>query len=95
MIDSDLIDDDPDFYLPKNLSIQELKKTIKSPFEFEYHWIVLESQIIEFPWLTREGETEYKLDFKVYSWGTKGKKLKQQITFGHFINNFYGYIKVK
>jgi hypothetical protein len=95
MIDSDLIEDDPDFYLPKSLSIEELKKSIKSPFEFDYHWVVLESQINKYPWLAEDGKTEYKLDFKVYSWGSKNKYLKQQITFSQFINNFYGYIKVK
>ena len=42
-----------------------------------------------------KGQTVYKLDFKVYSWGGNTKYLKEQISLQHFINNFYGYIKVK
>lgn len=76
MIDADLISDDPDFYVPKKLSLEELKKSIQSPFEFDYHWVVLETAIKEYPWLNKYGETEYKLDFKVYTWGGKTEYLK-------------------
>lgn len=95
MIDSDLISDDPDFYVPKKFSFEEIKKAAKSPFELDYHWVVLETLITEHPWLNSKGQTEYKLDFKVYSWGGNTRYLKEQITLKHFINNFYGYIKVK
>lgn len=95
MIDSDLISDDPDFYIPKKLSLEELKKTVQSPFQFDYHWVVLETFIKELPNLNQKGKTEYELDFKVYTWGGKEQYLRRQITLQHFINNFYGYIKVK
>ncbi|HEX8575037.1 MAG TPA: hypothetical protein VF677_01965 [Flavobacterium sp.] len=95
MIDSDLIDDDPDFYVPKKINLDEIIKSAKSPFEFDYHWVTLETFIRDYPWLDSKGQNLYKLDFKVYSWGSKTTYLKEQITLTHFINNFYGYIKVK
>jgi len=45
--------------------------------------------------LDEGGSAIYKLDFRVYTWGGNTEYLKEQITLQHFINNFYGYIKVK
>lgn len=61
----------------------------------EYHWVVLETEIKEHPGLNKYGSIEYELDFKVFTWGGKKEYLKEHITLQHFINNFYGYIKIK
>lgn len=92
MIDADLISDNPDFYIPKKLSLEELKKSIQSPFEFDYHWVVLETAIKEYPWLNKYGETEYKLDFKVYTWGGTRKWI---LSHDVFKDGYFGYIAGK
>lgn len=81
MIDSDLISEDED--------------TIWNMFAFEYHWVVLETPLRTIQNLNGEGKIFYTLDFKVYSWGSKDKYLKKEITLDHFIHNYYGYIKAK
>ena len=81
MIDSDLIDADED--------------TIWNMFQLEYHWVVLETPISSIQNLDGNGDIFYTLMFKVYTWGGKTEFLKKEITMEHFINNYYGYIKVK
>ena len=77
-----------------------------SPFELDYHWIVLENPIQIKNFLNSGGESVYKLDFSVFTpWGgaidtvtnqaVEIKYLKEPITFTHFIKNYYGYIKFK
>lgn len=61
----------------------------------DYHWVVLETPIYLVNNLNSDGQTFYTLNFKVYSWGSKDDYLKNPITVEHFINNYYGYIKVK
>lgn len=81
MIDSDLISEDED--------------KLSNLFQLEYHWVVLETSIIDTQNWNSEGQIFYTLDFKVYTWGGNKKYLKEKITIDHFIHNYYGYIKVK
>lgn len=81
MIDSDLISWDED--------------NIWNMFKMEYHWVVLETPIFALPNLNAEGETFFTIDFKVYSWGGNTYYLNAPVSMEHFINNYYGYIKVK
>ncbi len=81
MIDSDLISYDED--------------TIWNMFELEYHWVVLETPITSIQNLDGNGEIFYTLFFKVYTWGGKTEYLRKEIKMDYFINNYYGYIKVK
>ena len=71
-------------------------------FAFEYHWVVLEEPIKLKKTFRRMKDFSFildniftLLDFKVYSWGTRWKYPMIPITIEHFINNYYGYIKVK
>ena len=71
-------------------------------FAFEYHWVVLEEPIKLQKTFSRMKDFSFildniftLLDFKVYSWGTRWKYPMIPITIEHFINNYYGYIKVK
>nr|WP_260390350.1 hypothetical protein [Ornithobacterium rhinotracheale] len=61
----------------------------------DYHWVVLEDLITFIPYFNSKGKIEYKLNFKVYTWGSNKEYLKAPITPLHFMNNYYGYIKVK
>ncbi|MDR2205210.1 MAG: hypothetical protein LBE36_03510 [Flavobacteriaceae bacterium] len=85
LVDSDLIKYDED--------------NILNLFEWEYHWVVLESPIEEIQNLNANGEIFPTFDFRVYSWGSnpfgKYRFLRKPITAGHFIKNYYGYIKMK
>lgn len=38
--------------------------------DFDLHWVVLESKIIEIPFFDENGKIDYLYDFRVYSWGT-------------------------
>lgn len=82
MIDSDLIDDVKDYQ------------------GLDYHWAVLESQITQIDEYDVNNQLTQTVNFRVYSWGTnpfnKDKGfLRKPISRNHFMNNFYGYIKVK
>lgn len=85
LIDSDLISKDDD--------------NISNLFQLEYHWITLESNVKTIQNFDSNGNIFYTFDFHVYSWGTDpygtGRYLKKPITKGHFIKNYYGYIKLK
>ncbi len=80
MIDSDLISDNGD--------------TLFSSLQ-EFHWVVLENIIIKSQAWDAQGNSVNNYMFKVYTWGTENVYLKNQITWEHFINNYYGYVKVK
>jgi hypothetical protein len=49
MIDSDMISEDPDFYIPKKISLDEIKRSAQSPFELDYHWVVLDTMASVIP----------------------------------------------
>ncbi|QYS92128.1 hypothetical protein JJC04_06020 [Flavobacterium covae] len=97
-IDSDLISPDEDYHIPNNIFDKaEWKKTRKTTFEPEYHWIVLESPIQSMITnLDKNGEVYYTINFKVFTWGMPiGTYLKTPITYDHFYTNFYGDIYAK
>lgn len=69
-------------------------------FDLEYHWVVLETPIKSIVEFDDENEIIKKIDFVVFSWGTnifnkKERYLNSPISYEHFMNNFYGYIKMK
>ena len=71
--------------------------TEDSLFEsLEYHWVVLETPIsVDENCWDGEGRIIPHVNFKVYSWASKDQYLARPIIIEHFINNYYGYIKVK
>ena len=71
--------------------------TEDSLFEsLEYHWVVLETPIsVDENCWDGEGRIIPHVNFKVYSWASKDQYLARPISIEHFINNYYGYIKVK
>ena len=74
-----------------------ISPTEDSFFEsLEYHWVILETPIsVDENCWDGEGRIIPHVNFKVYSWASKDQYLAKPITIEHFINNYYGYIKVK
>ena len=74
-----------------------ISPTEDSLFEsLEYHWVILETPIsVDENCWDGEGRIIPHVNFKVYSWASKDQYLARPISIEHFINNYYGYIKVK